>query len=129
AKVALLDRNGAAEQKIAGEIGRIGIECDVADEASVKAALEKAVAAHGVARILVNCAGILGTGRILSKEGPMKLDFFEQTLRVNLLGRFNLMRLTAQMMSTEPETGNEKERGVIINTASIAAYEGQIGQV
>jgi len=128
AKVALFDRNFAAAQKVAGDIGGVACECDVADEASVKAALAKAASAHGVARILINCAGILGAGRILSREGPMALDYFEQVMRVNVVGTFNLMRLAAQAMSTEAAIGDAKERGVIINTASIAAYEGQIGQ-
>jgi NAD(P)-dependent dehydrogenase (short-subunit alcohol dehydrogenase family) len=71
---------------------------------------------------------VLGAGRILSREGPMALEVFEQVLRVNLIGTFNLMRLVAQDMSLLPEMGEAKERGVIINTASIAAYEGHTGQ-
>jgi NAD(P)-dependent dehydrogenase (short-subunit alcohol dehydrogenase family) len=128
AKVALLDRNKAAAEKTAKETGGLALECDVSSEASTKAALATATKAHGVARILINCAGILGAGRILGREGPMALDFFAQTLNVNLLGTFNLMRLAAEAMSRENELGEAKERGVIINTASIAAYEGQIGQ-
>lgn len=124
AKVALLDRNLAAAESVAKKIGGIAIECDVTSETSVKAALTKA----GVPRIVVNCAGILGAGRILSKEGPMALDFFESAIRVNLTGTFNLMRLAAAEMSKAAEIGEARERGVIINTASIAAYEGQIGQ-
>lgn len=123
AKVVLFDRNGVAAEAIAKETNGIAVECDVTNEASVKAALAKA----GQARILVNCAGILGAGRILGKEGPMALEFFENTIKVNLIGTFNLMRLFAQAASALSETG-EKERGVIVNTASIAAYEGQIGQ-
>jgi NAD(P)-dependent dehydrogenase (short-subunit alcohol dehydrogenase family) len=122
AKVAVFDRQAPKEN--------VGLycECDVTDEASVKAALEKAGKAHGVVRVLVNCAGILGAGRILSREGPMALDFFSKVLQVNVAGTFNLMRLAAQAMSAEATVGDAKERGVIINTASIAAYEGQIGQ-
>jgi len=128
AKVAVLDRNMEAAQAVAQSIGGIACECDVANEASVSLALGTANMANGVARILVNCAGVLGAGRILSREGPMALDAFEQVLRVNLVGTFNVMRLAAQAMSTVPEWGEAKERGVIINTASIAAYEGQTGQ-
>jgi NAD(P)-dependent dehydrogenase (short-subunit alcohol dehydrogenase family) len=128
AKVTLFDRNKAAAEAVAGEIGALAVECDVADEASAKAALAAGAKAHGTARILINCAGILGAGRILAREGPMALDFFKKTLEVNLAGTFNLMRLAAEAMSKEKETGEAKERGVIINTASIAAYEGQIGQ-
>ncbi|MGB9151775.1 MAG: SDR family NAD(P)-dependent oxidoreductase [Alphaproteobacteria bacterium] len=128
AKVTLLDRNRAAMESVAKEIGALALECDVTNEASVKAALATAGQAHGVARILINCAGILGAGRILGREGPMPLDFFAQVLTVNVVGTFNLMRLAADAMSKEPELGEAKERGIIINTASIAAYEGQIGQ-
>jgi len=124
AKIVLLDRNLAAAETVAKATGGMAIECDVTSEASVKAALAKA----GTPRIVMNCAGILGAGRILGKEGPMVLDFFEATIRVNLIGTFNLMRLTTAAMSTQAEVGEAKERGVIINTASIAAYEGQIGQ-
>lgn len=128
AKISLLDRNLDAAHAVANEIGGQAFECDVTDEASVQVALAEANAINGTARILVNCAGILGAGRILGKEGPMRLDFFEQVLRVNLIGTFNLMRLFAEHASKQPEIGEAKERGVIVNTASIAAYEGQIGQ-
>ena len=123
AKVALFDRQ--APKDTAG----LFCECDVTSESSVKAAIDKATKAHGAARIVINCAGVLGAGRILSREGPMKLDTFEQVLRVNVGGTFNVMRLAAEAMSTLEPLGDSNERGIIINTASIAAYEGQIGQV
>jgi NAD(P)-dependent dehydrogenase (short-subunit alcohol dehydrogenase family) len=128
AKVALFDRQLSAAETLARDIFGVACECDVTDEASVQAAISKATKAHGTARIVVNCAGILGAGRILSRDGPMKQDFFEQVMRVNVAGTFNVMRLAALAMSTETEMGAAKERGIIINTASIAAYEGQIGQ-
>lgn len=128
AKVALLDRQLAQAEALAKESSGIACECDVTDEASVKNALEKARGAHGVPRVIINCAGILGAGRILGKEGPMALSFFEQVLRVNVAGTFNVLRLASLAMSAESEMGDAKERGIIINTASIAAYEGQIGQ-
>lgn len=128
AKVALLDRNASAAETVAREISGLGCACDVSDEASVKAALAQAAAKHGPARILVNCAGILGAGRILAREGPMALASFERVLRVNLLGTFNVLRLASEAMSVLEPMGEAKERGVIINTASIAAFEGQIGQ-
>lgn len=128
AKVALLDRNLAAAEAVAKATGGIACECDVAGEASVKTALAKATAAHGAARIVINCAGILGAGRILQREGPMPLADFEQVLRVNLTGTFNVMRLAAEAMGALAEMGEAKERGIIINTASIAAFEGQTGQ-
>lgn len=124
ARVTLLDKNIEAAQIVAKEIGGIAISCDVSDEASVQAAL----ATVKEPRIVVNCAGILGAGRILGREGPMALSMFDSVLRVNLLGTFNVMRLAALAMSTLPQLGPDKERGIIINTASIAAYEGQIGQ-
>src|ERR1700722_6238186 len=116
AKVALLDRNRAAMEHVAQETGALALECDVTSEASVKAALAAAAKAHGVARIVINCAGILGAGRILSREGPMALDFFAQTLTVNVVGTFNLRRLAAEAMSGEMGLGEAKERGIIINT-------------
>jgi len=122
--VVLLDRNAAAAEETAKATGGTAFECDVTNEANVKAVL----AQIDTPRIVVNCAGILGAGRILCKEGPMSLAFFEAAIRINLIGTFNLMRLCAEAMSRNDETGEAKERGVIINTASIAAYEGQIGQ-
>ena len=127
AKVAILDINQAAAQAAAERIGGIGLACDVADSASAEAAMAKAFAAHGPVRVLVNCAGIGTAGRIVGRDGPLKLDSFERVIRVNLIGSFNLLRLAAAEMS-EAEPLEESERGVIINTASIAAYEGQVGQ-
>ena len=115
AKVALFDRQ--APKDTAG----LFCECDVTSESSVKAAIDKATKAHGAARIVINCAGVLGAGRILSREGPMKLDTFEQVLRVNVGGTFNVMRLAAEAMSTLEPLGDSNERGIIINTASSAA--------
>jgi NAD(P)-dependent dehydrogenase (short-subunit alcohol dehydrogenase family) len=128
AKVTVFDRQLEPAQKAAKDIGGIAVECDVTSDVSAEAALVIAEKAHGPARILINCAGILGAGRILGREGPMALSFFEQVLRVNLLGTFNLLRLGAARMQALPEVGEARERGIIINTASIAAYEGQIGQ-
>jgi NAD(P)-dependent dehydrogenase (short-subunit alcohol dehydrogenase family) len=127
AKVAVLDLNIDLAEQIASAIGGIAIQCDVSDEASAKAAIEKAGTQHGVARVLVNCAGIGGALRIVGKEGPMPLENFEKIIKVNLVGSFNMMRLAAAAMSTAAPLENG-ERGVIISTASVAAYEGQIGQ-
>jgi len=124
ARVSLWDRNIEAAQTLAQEIGGIAIECDVTDEASVKVALE----ASGTPRILVNCAGILLGERIVGREGPACLENFSKVIQVNLIGTFNVMRLVAQKMSTLDPVTDSGERGVIINTASISAYEGQIGQ-
>jgi NAD(P)-dependent dehydrogenase (short-subunit alcohol dehydrogenase family) len=127
AKVAVVDINGPAALAQAERIGGIGIACDVADAGSGEAAFAAARAAHGPIRILVNCAGIGTAGRIVGRDGPMKLEAFERVIRVNLVGSFNMLRLAAAEMS-ESDPLEENERGVIINTASIAAFEGQVGQ-
>lgn len=126
-RVAVLDINREAAEASAARIRGRSVVCDVADAASAEAALAAARAAHGVERLLVNCAGIGTAGRILGRDGPLKLETFERVIRVNLIGTFNMLRLSAAAMSgLEPlEDG---ERGLIVNTASIAAYEGQVGQ-
>jgi NAD(P)-dependent dehydrogenase (short-subunit alcohol dehydrogenase family) len=126
-RVAVLDINQAAAEVSAQRIGGIGIVCDVADAASAETAVAKARAAHGPARLLVNCAGIGTAGRIVGRDGPMQLAAFERVIRINLIGSFNLLRLAAADMSVL-EPLEDGERGVIVNTASIAAYEGQVGQ-
>ena len=126
ARVAVFDLNPAAADEAARAIGGVALVGDVADEASASAAIKKAEAAHGAARVLVNCAGIGVAKRVLGRDGPQPLPDFEKVIRVNLIGSFNMIRLAAAGMSAlEPVEG---ERGVIISTASIAAYDGQIGQ-
>ncbi len=127
AKVAVLDRNAPAGESLAAEIGGVFCLCDVTEPASAEAAIAKAASAHGPARILINCAGIGTAARIVGRDGPMALEAFERVVKVNLIGTFNMMRLAAAAMSTlaETETG---ERGVIISAASVAAFDGQIGQ-
>jgi NAD(P)-dependent dehydrogenase (short-subunit alcohol dehydrogenase family) len=127
ARVAILDNNMDAATSIAKEIGGIGIECDVANETSGAKAVEKARSEHGPARILVNCAGIAPAEKIVGKSGAMPLDNFRKVIEVNLIGSFNLMRLAASDMITLP-TLDDNERGIIISTASVAAFEGQLGQ-
>ena len=127
AKVALLDSNIGNATSIAQEIGGIAIECDVSDEASGENALEKARSKHGPARILVNCAGIAPAEKIVGKNGAMPLDNFRHVIEVNLIGTFNLIRLAAADIMELP-TLEDNERGVIISTASVAAFEGQLGQ-
>ncbi len=126
-KVAVVDINEAAAQTSAARFGGLGIRCDVSDAASAEAAVAAARAVHGIARILVNCAGIGNAGRVVGRDGPLALDAFERVIRVNLIGTFNMLRLVAADMSGA-EPLDENERGVIINTASIAAFDGQIGQ-
>jgi len=127
ARVAVLDIDGAAAAAVGGEIGGLGLACDVASAEAAEAAVAEARAAHGPARVLVNCAGIAPAKRIVGRDGPMPLAAFEQVVRVNLIGSFNLLRLAAaDMLAAEPLA--EGERGVIVSTASIAAGEGQVGQ-
>jgi NAD(P)-dependent dehydrogenase (short-subunit alcohol dehydrogenase family) len=127
AKVALLDINVDAAQTIAGEIGGIALACDVASSDSATAALAEARSRHGVPRILINCAGVGPAKRIVGRDGPMPLADFERVIAINLIGTFNMMRLAAADMGTlEPLA--DGERGIIVSTASVAAFEGQIGQ-
>jgi NAD(P)-dependent dehydrogenase (short-subunit alcohol dehydrogenase family) len=128
-KVAMLDLNDTQGTEAAKKLGEhaLFIKTDVSSEQSVAAAVEKAKSAFGNLQLVVNCAGILGAGRTLGREGPMATDFFARTIQVNLIGSFNLIKAAANVM--QHNTPNEEgERGVIVNTASVAAFEGQIGQ-
>ena len=127
AKVAILDMNTELAEKAAAEIGGIACITNVADDSSVKAAFEKARSAHGPARILVNCAGIGPAAKTVSSKGMHPLDKFEQVIAVNLVGTFNCIRRAAADMA-EMDPMESGERGICINTASVAAYDGQIGQ-
>ena len=127
AKVAVFDINEAGAASVARDIGGVGIGCDVASADGAKAAIEKAKAAHGTARVLVNCAGIGPAKRIVGRDGAMPLEDFERVIRINLIGTFNMMRLVAADMQTVDLLA-DGERGVIVSTASIAAFEGQVGQ-
>jgi NAD(P)-dependent dehydrogenase (short-subunit alcohol dehydrogenase family) len=126
ARVAVVDMNLESAVAVTTEIGGLAIQCDVSDAASAEAAMRAAREKHGPARILVNCAGIAPAKRIVGREGAMSLDDFAKVIQVNLVGTFNMMRLAAAEMSKLEPIG--EERGVIISTASVAAYEGQIGQ-
>jgi NAD(P)-dependent dehydrogenase (short-subunit alcohol dehydrogenase family) len=127
AKVAVCDLNTKLAETVAAEIKGVAVTCNVADAASADAAVAAAEKAHGPARVLVNCAGIGVAKRVIGKEGPMPFADFDRVIQVNLNGTFNMIRVaTAAMSKLEPlPTG---ERGVVINTASVAAYDGQIGQ-
>jgi NAD(P)-dependent dehydrogenase (short-subunit alcohol dehydrogenase family) len=127
AKVAVLDVNQKAAAEVAIDVNGIAISCDVADSAAAEAAIKKAAADHGPARILVNCAGIGPAKRIVGRDGPMPLADYERVIRVNLIGTFNMMRLAAAAMQGLAPMA-DGERGVIVSTASVAAFEGQIGQ-
>lgn len=127
ARVAILDFNLSAAQAVATEIDAIACQCDVADAEGVTEAIRLAEAANGPARILVNCAGVAPAQKILGRSGTMPLADFARTVGVNLIGTFNLLRLFAERCALL-DPADEGERGVIVNTASVAAFEGQIGQ-
>jgi NAD(P)-dependent dehydrogenase (short-subunit alcohol dehydrogenase family) len=126
-RVAVLDINRDAAAASAARCGGVGVACDVADPMSAEAALAEARAANGVERLLVNCAGVGTAGRIVGRDGPLALEAFERVIRVNLIGSFNMLRLSAAAMCALDPL-DDGERGVIVNTASIAAYDGQVGQ-
>ena len=128
ARVAVLDINQTAAQDKADEFGGVGIACDVADAQSTASAVERVVAEIGPPRVVVNCAGIALAGRIVGRDGPHDLGDYQKVINVNLIGTFNVLRLTAATMSELELIGDSGGRGVIINTASVAAYDGQIGQ-
>jgi len=129
ANVVIADLNAERGEALAGELGASFVEADVTDEAAVAGAIERAVAAgESGLRISVCCAGIGWAERVAHKGGPHNLEFFSNVVKVNLIGTFNVLRLAAAAMS-ENEPDQEGERGVRVNTASIAAYDRQIGQI
>ena len=126
--VAILDLNLDAAIQVAAEINGFAVQCDVSNSDSVTEALKQAEQQHGPARICINCAGIVHGRRMINQEGPIPLDEFRKIIDINLIGTYNVMRLAAAAMIPLTPINESNERGVIINTASIAAYEGQIGQ-
>lgn len=129
AKVLIADVQDEAGSSLANELGKNArfARTDVTSESSVQEALDVAKAQFGGVHVIINCAGIIGVGRVVGKEGPYDLAAFTRTVQVNLIGTFNVIRLAAAMMS-KSEPNSEGERGVIINTASVAAFDGQVGQ-
>jgi len=127
AKVAILDINGQSARAAAAATGGLGIECDVTAADATAAAVAAARERHGAARILIICAGIGPARRIVGRDGPQPLDDFAKVINVNLIGTFNAMRLAAADMQPLAPL-EDGERGVIIATASVAAFDGQIGQ-
>ncbi len=130
AKVAIADLNDEKAQALAGELGdsAVALHCDVTAEDEVNAAVDAAVEAFGSIRFAVGCAGVGWPEKIVSRNGPHQLLPFETVVRVNLIGMFNLLRFSAAAMN-ENDPDDQGERGAAVMTASIAAYEGQIGQV
>ena len=127
AKVTVLDINGDTARAAAAKIGGLGIACDVTSPDATMAAIAEARAKYGAARILINCAGIGPARRIVGRDGPQPLDDFVRVINVNLIGTYNAMRLAAADMQLLGPL-EDGERGVIVSTASVAAYDGQIGQ-
>ena len=130
AKLALWDMNKEGLKAMADELGCATAQCDVTDEASVQSALDTTIKAIGTPRALIQCAGILPAKKLIDKEGnPADLKHFETGLKVNVTGTYNVMRIVAAAMSKADALNADGEKGSIINVASIAAYEGQIGQI
>ena len=128
AKIAILDFNLEAATEVAKDIGGHAVFCDVANDEATGVATANVVNQYGAIHVNINCAGVATAGRVVGKEGPMALSAFQRTIEVNLIGTFNVLRYcTAQMLRQEPLNA-DGERGVVINTASVAAFDGQIGQ-
>ncbi len=127
AKIAILDLPSSPGQKVADSLDGIFVAADVASDKEVTGAVANAAAKFGTIHIVVNCAGIGRAMRTITKEGPHSLDLFKKVIDVNLAGTFNVIRVAAaQMAKNQPN--DDGERGVIVNTASVAAFDGQIGQ-
>ncbi len=127
AKVMLVDMNAEAVAAQAQRLGAQSVVADISNEAAAEAAVQATVAAFGSLNGLINCAGIVRGEKILGKNGPHALSSFAQVINVNLIGSFNMLRLAAAAIA-ESEANADGERGVIINTASVAAFDGQIGR-
>jgi NAD(P)-dependent dehydrogenase (short-subunit alcohol dehydrogenase family) len=130
ARAAIIDVDAEKGEKLAATIGSgaMFIKTDVTSEADVRNAVQKTVEAFGKLNVVINCAGVVNPGKLIGRKGPLTLEAFNKVLQINLVGTLNVIRLAVeQMMNNDP--GEEGEKGVIINSASIAAFEGQIGQV
>ena len=128
ARVAVVDLNLESAQQTADSIKGLALGADVSSGESVEAALRQVLDELGAPRVVVSCAGIAAASRIVGREGPHKLDLYQRVINVNLVGTFNVLRLTAERMSQLEPVSKSGARGVIVNTASVAAYDGQIGQ-
>jgi len=129
-RAVIIDVDAEKGEKLASNIGAnaIFVKTDITSETDVRQAIQKAVEIFGKINVVINCAGVVNPGKLVGKKGPLSLDAFNKVLQINLVGTLNVIRLAVeQMMNNTP--GEEGEKGVIINSASIAAFEGQIGQV
>jgi NAD(P)-dependent dehydrogenase (short-subunit alcohol dehydrogenase family) len=129
AKVAIVDIDSVRGEKLVAGLGKsaIFVKADVTSEAEIQQAIKKTVEAFGKINVAVNCAGVANPGKVLSKKGPLPLDAFNKVVQINLVGTLNVLRLAVeQMINNTPN--EEGEKGVIVNTASVAAFDGQIGQ-
>jgi len=128
AKVAILDRDAQRGAAVAAEIGGLFAETDVTRDASVSSALAAARAAHGAARIVINCAGVAPAAKVVGRDGAHDMALFEKVIQINLIGTMRVMALAAAEMAALDPLTSDGQRGVVINTASVAAFEGQMGQ-
>jgi NAD(P)-dependent dehydrogenase (short-subunit alcohol dehydrogenase family) len=128
AKVAIFDLQAERGREVAAEIGALFVETDVTSDASVAAALTSAAEAHGTARVVVNCAGIAPAMKTAGSKGAHDMGLFEKVIAINLIGTMRVMSRAAQAMREAEPLDDDGTRGVIINTASVAAFEGQMGQ-
>ena len=128
AKVAILDRDAARGQAVAADIGGIFAETDVTSDDSVDAALAAALNAHGTPRIVVNCAGVGPAAKTVGRDGPIDMKHYEQVIQINLIGTMRVMSKAAWIMAQSDPVDDDQCRGVVVNTASVAAFDGQIGQ-
>jgi NAD(P)-dependent dehydrogenase (short-subunit alcohol dehydrogenase family) len=129
ARVAVMDRSNDDARRVADEVGGVALTADVTDAATVEAAFARVAADWGTApRIVVNCAGIGTAARILQRDGGLSLDVFDRTIRVNLIGTYTVLSIAARAMSALAPLDADGARGVIVNTASVAYQDGQIGQ-
>ena len=128
AKVAILDRDAQRGAAVAAEISGLFAETDVTSDVSVTAALSAARAAHGAARIVINCAGVAPAAKVVGRDGAHDMALFEKVIQINLIGTMRVMALAAAEMAALDPLTSDGQRGVVINTASVAAFEGQMGQ-
>ena len=129
ARVVIIDVDADKGEKLAATMGAnaIFVKTDITSEADVRQAIQRTIDTFGKINVAVNCAGVVNPGKVIGRKGPMPLEAFNKVLQINLVGAFNVIRLAVeQMVNNTP--GEEGERGVIVNSASIAAFEGQIGQ-